>query len=29
MPGEKIDIGTLQVGADALAGCGEGLPPNT
>jgi hypothetical protein len=27
-PGETIDIGTLQMGADAFAGCGGGLPPN-
>jgi hypothetical protein len=26
-PGELIDIGTLEVGSDAIAGCGEGLPP--
>jgi hypothetical protein len=25
-PGEIIDIGTLEVGADAIAGCGEGSP---
>jgi hypothetical protein len=29
MPGEIIDIGTLVVGADVIAGCGEGLPPTT
>jgi hypothetical protein len=28
-PGEIIDIGTLEVGADAIAGCGGGLPPST
>jgi hypothetical protein len=28
-PGEMIDIGTLVVGSDAFAGCGEGLPPST
>jgi hypothetical protein len=28
-PGEIIDIGTLEVGADAIAGCGQGLPPST
>jgi carboxypeptidase family protein len=28
-PGETIDIGTLQLGADVTAGCGEGLPPTT
>lgn len=27
IPGESIDIGDLDVGADALAGCGGGLPP--
>jgi hypothetical protein len=29
VPGEIIDIGTLVVGADAIAGCGGGLPPTT
>jgi len=28
-PGETIDIGPLQLGADVTSGCGEGLPPNT
>jgi hypothetical protein len=28
-PGETIDVGPLQIGADMVAGCGEGLPPNT
>jgi hypothetical protein len=27
-PGETIDIGPLQLGADVTSGCGEGLPPN-
>ena len=28
-PGETIDIGPLQLGADVTSNCGEGLPPNT
>ena len=28
-PGETIDIGPLQLGADITSACGEGLPPTT